>query len=185
MGKPDRFLGPPSRPAREACHAGVLLHPKHQGMDRMGTRVTLRPRPSLTPLQGHVSAIHNSSFFHLFDREYQVIAAKALASLLSPDPGSMIFGEHTTLPESGDCFNSFRQTTMECIGPSDWEKLWKGIFSGGAIEVETTVRKLRMDEGTGIRQDVEGGKWCVRRLCRKQCLFYYSESLHSINLEVG
>ena len=55
---------------------------------------------------------------------------------------------------------------------------------------ETTVHKLRMDEGTGIRQDVEDGnrvtmEWCVRRLCRKQCLFYYSESLHIINLEVG
>ena len=81
----------------------------------------------------------------------------------------MIFGEHTTLPESGDCFNSFRQTTMECIGPSDWEKLWKGIFSEGEIEVETTVRKLGMDKGMGRCQNIEDGnrvtmEWCVRRL---------------------
>ena len=60
---------------------------------------TSTPVPSalttLTPLQGHVSAIHASMFFHLFDEEKQRALALRLAGLLSPRPGSMVLGRHT------------------------------------------------------------------------------------------
>jgi hypothetical protein len=56
---------------------------------------------SLTPLQGHVSAIHASAFFHLFGLEDQTRLAKQLASLLSPEPGSLILGSHSGLKEKG------------------------------------------------------------------------------------
>ncbi|KAI0090002.1 hypothetical protein BDY19DRAFT_1056370 [Irpex rosettiformis] len=56
---------------------------------------------SLTPLVGHVSAIHASSFFHLFDEEHQLKLAHLVNALLSPEPGSIAFGAHGGLPEKG------------------------------------------------------------------------------------
>ena len=49
---------------------------------------------TLTPLLSRVSAIHASMFFHLFDEEKQRALALRLAGLLSPRPGSIIFGRH-------------------------------------------------------------------------------------------
>ncbi|KAF5359213.1 hypothetical protein D9756_003133 [Leucocoprinus leucothites] len=56
---------------------------------------------SLNPLKGHVSAIHTSLLFHLFDEEKQLDLARRLASLLSPEEGSMIFGGHYARPKQG------------------------------------------------------------------------------------
>ncbi|KAF8273973.1 hypothetical protein EI94DRAFT_1794631 [Lactarius quietus] len=55
---------------------------------------------SLNPLHGHISAIYASSFFHLFPEDAQPRVARALAGLLSPVPGSMIFGKQLGLPEA-------------------------------------------------------------------------------------
>ncbi|KAF7979120.1 hypothetical protein HWV62_43337 [Athelia sp. TMB] len=41
---------------------------------------------SLNPLRGHVSAVHASSLFHLFDEAHQHQLTDALGSLLSPEP---------------------------------------------------------------------------------------------------
>ena len=62
---------------------------------------TLRDLSSLTPLQGKVSAIHTSAFFHLFPEEQQLALAHRFASLLSPQKGSIIFGQHGSRPEKG------------------------------------------------------------------------------------
>jgi hypothetical protein len=46
----------------------------------------------LIPLQGKISAIRTSSFFHLFPEDRQVQLAKiVVSSLLSPKKGSVIF----------------------------------------------------------------------------------------------
>ncbi|CDO72721.1 hypothetical protein BN946_scf184990.g4 [Trametes cinnabarina] len=50
---------------------------------------------SLNPSRGHVSAIHSSAFFHLFDEEKQEHIARAMGGLLSPEPGSIILGTHS------------------------------------------------------------------------------------------
>lgn len=62
---------------------------------------TLSVLSGLTPLQGHVSAIHASMFFHLSDEAKQVELAQRLASLLSPTSGSLIFGRQLTAPIKG------------------------------------------------------------------------------------
>ncbi|KAF7367632.1 hypothetical protein MSAN_00826800 [Mycena sanguinolenta] len=49
---------------------------------------------TLTPLHGHISAIHVSSVFHLFFEAEQTQLAHSLAGLLSPLPGSLIFERH-------------------------------------------------------------------------------------------
>ena len=156
--------------------AGDVFDPKHIAPAPPTYSTPSTPRPilstltSLTPLQGHVSAIHISQFFHLFDKEQQIALARIAASLLSPEPGSMIFGRHASMEESGSCYNSFRQTSMWCFGPSDWEKLWKEIFSEGEIEVEAKVHifktdNLRRCEDISINVGHSGNMmWCVQRL---------------------
>jgi len=108
------------------------------------------PRPilstltSLTPLQGHVSVIHVAAFFHLFDKDEQIAAARALTSLLSPTPGSFIFGGHGTQSQSGaGGFKNFRGKDVHCFSSEDWVALWDGeIFKKGTVEVETQIFSL-------------------------------------------
>jgi len=107
-------------------------------------QLPLTPRPnlstltSLTPLQGHVSVIHVTAFFHLFDKEEQIAAARALASLLSPTTGSFIFGAHATQASTGgSTFKNVRGKDIYCFSPEDWVALWDGeIFKKGSVEVE-------------------------------------------------
>ncbi|KAF7779044.1 hypothetical protein Agabi119p4_3389 [Agaricus bisporus var. burnettii] len=83
----------------------------------------LSPRPtdlrtlvSLTPLQGHISVIHASSFFHLFDEEKQLALAKQLASLTNRRYMLVIVKCFVTRPKPGRIYG------ME---PSSGEELSK------------------------------------------------------------
>lgn len=94
---------------------------------------------SLTPLHGHISAIHASSLFHLFDEAQQTILASRLGSLLSPVPGSIIFGSHGGLHEKGE-FVGFGGRKMFCHSSQTWKDLWDGqIFTRGSVQVEATI----------------------------------------------
>lgn len=99
---------------------------------------------SLTPLQGHITFIHVSAFFHLFDKDTQVKAAKALAPLLSPEPGSIIFGSHASQPESGDRpIPNSRGQQVYRFSPGDWSELWNGgIFEKGTVEVQASLHEI-------------------------------------------
>jgi len=122
---------------------------------------------TLTPLHGHVSAVHASSLFHLFDEENQTALARALASLLSPMPGSIIFGSHGALPEKGLVVQSIpgilNPLPMFCHNPESWSQLWeKEIFNAGQVRVEATLKEV-----PSLRsKDIKGGVmvWCVTRL---------------------
>ncbi|EDR08693.1 uncharacterized protein LACBIDRAFT_297150 [Laccaria bicolor S238N-H82] len=98
---------------------------------------------SLTPLQGHISAIHASSFFHLFDEAQQEVLARRVATLLSPEPGSVIFGLHGGLPEKGLRAEVSRAgRRMFCHSPDGWRELWDGqVFSKGTVQVEATLKE--------------------------------------------
>ncbi|KAI0322175.1 hypothetical protein OF83DRAFT_1167835 [Amylostereum chailletii] len=107
------------------------------------------PRPilselkSLNPLRGHVSAIHTSSFFHLFDENGQQRLAHAVAGLLSPEPGSMIFGQHSGLPQKGFRMSSFLAREGFAHGPDSWRELWDGeVFAKGTVKVETELKEV-------------------------------------------
>jgi len=81
---------------------------------------------TLTPLHGHVSVIHTSSFFHLFSEEKQLELARKLAGLLSPLPGSMIFGLHSRQAEKGLRTESSELRTgdyMFCHSDESWKEL--------------------------------------------------------------
>jgi hypothetical protein len=101
----------------------------------------LRNLNSLNPLHGRVFAIHASSFFHLFDEEKQLHVARALAGLLSPEPGSVIFGMQVGLPEKGFEQSAVnRDHWMWCHSPESWTQLWDGlIFENGVVNVQTKL----------------------------------------------
>jgi hypothetical protein len=104
------------------------------------------PRPadlhtltSLNPLRGHVSALFAGAFFHLFDEDGQARAARRLAGLLSPEPGSMLMGVQGGMLERG-----IRQPhpdfPMFCHSPVTWRKMWDDVFGENKIQVRTHLR---------------------------------------------
>lgn len=107
----------------------------------------LQSLTSLTLLQGHVSAIHASSFVHLFTQEQQTLVCKVLASLLSPDPGSTIFGSHVGLPKNGIRARPMTGGDMDmfCHDPNSYKELWHQIFGKGGINVEVQGEVIKRD----------------------------------------
>jgi hypothetical protein len=96
-----------------------------------------------------VFAIHASSFFHLFGQEKQLYVAHALAGLLSPEPGSVIFGLHVGNPEKGLISNPARGGhQMFCHSPESWTQLWDGlVFGKGVVNVQAKLVQVeRKDE---------------------------------------
>lgn len=129
-------------------------------------RPTLSTLTSLTPLQGHISAMHVSSFFHLFTEDEQLAAARALATLLSPEPGSMIFGMHGSQPTKGDRPQpNVRGKVIFCHTAESWTELWDGVvFKKGTVDVSA---KLLEGERRVPAQRPDGKwyrmVWCVKR----------------------
>lgn len=124
----------------------------------------------LTPLHGQVSAIHISSVFHLFFEPQQLQLARALAGLLSPLPGSVIFGSHV-----GRRVKGFREEAlcsgghhMFCHSPESWVAMWEEVFPADTIRVQVLLRPRNSgmpDEGEG-NSSVEHGVlvWSVIRV---------------------
>ena len=130
----------------------------------------LRSLTSLTPLHGRVFAIHATAIFHLFGEEKQLQLARALAGLLSPEPGSMIFGAHIGVPEKKGFEPPVmhRDHHMWCHSPESWTELWDGlVFEKGVVEVQT---KLYHAERKGFDPDAPQNStltylvWLVTRL---------------------
>ena len=101
------------------------------------------------------SAIHASAFFHLFSEKRQLYAARALAGLLSAEPGSMILGQHVIQPVKGLYkLGSSANDDMFCHSPQSWEELWNGeVFKKGTVKVETEIEEVEKPDfvSTDIR----------------------------------
>ncbi|KAH7910790.1 hypothetical protein BJ138DRAFT_1152166 [Hygrophoropsis aurantiaca] len=98
---------------------------------------------SLNPVRGRVSAIYASLLFHLFGEQKQLHLARALAGLLSPLPGSVIFGSHIGRPdEKGPLPDPLLGpgVKMFCHCPSSWEEMWNTVFKEGTISVKGEVK---------------------------------------------
>ena len=116
--------------------------------------VNLGSLKSLTPLQGHVSAIFAGSFFHLFGEDQQLELARRLAALLSPLPGSVIFGVHVGLPEKGGRLvwgSGSQEVRMFSHSAESWRELWQDqVFEKHSVKVEARLRpKESSDPMTG------------------------------------
>ncbi|KAH7928246.1 hypothetical protein BV22DRAFT_1005227 [Leucogyrophana mollusca] len=104
---------------------------------------------SLNPVRGHVSVIHAASLFHLFDEEKQRDLACALAGLLSPEPGSVIFGSHRGAPRTEVLADAANATmfNMFCHSPDSWKSLWDGdVFAKGVVRVDAEVREFTVKD---------------------------------------
>ncbi|KAH7884932.1 hypothetical protein F5I97DRAFT_1811072 [Phlebopus sp. FC_14] len=106
------------------------------------------PPPDLTTLtclntlRGSVSVIHASSFFHLFNGEKQLHLARALAGLLSPRPGSVIFGLHAGAHETGWIDEPLHgaRVNMFCHNAESWDAMWDGgVFEEGTVRTESVL----------------------------------------------
>jgi len=103
---------------------------------------------ALSVLEGRISVIHASKFFHLFIEDKQVELCHRLAKLLSPSPGSMIFGQHRGSDVAGDIVNGIRGETVFCHSPDSWEKLWNGVvFPGGTVRVNCVLQPGKWHPG--------------------------------------
>ncbi|KAF5344030.1 hypothetical protein D9758_012874 [Tetrapyrgos nigripes] len=126
---------------------------RHLPSTEKPTRSILTPSKSLAPLQGHVSAIHASALFHLFVESQQRVLARKIASLLSPEPGSVIFGIHNGAATPGEHANR-RGESVFWHSVESWKKLWiggegeEGVFPHGTVDVDAKLleRKLSSHE---------------------------------------
>ncbi|KAL4064872.1 hypothetical protein V8B97DRAFT_1199661 [Scleroderma yunnanense] len=117
---------------------------------------------SLNPLHGHCSVINASAFFHLFDEEKQLHFARALAGLLSPEPGSIICGIQTGKKEKGIVtqVEQGAQYDLFAHSPESWEEMWNGmVFEKGEVQ----VRAERKEIVFAVRK-IELLYWSVTRL---------------------
>ena len=72
-------------------------------------------------------------------------AAKALASLLSPIPGSMIFERHVSTNDgaSKDVTLVIGDRTVYGFIVEDWKRLWNGeVFKEGSVHVEAELHDI-------------------------------------------
>ncbi|KAF8816992.1 hypothetical protein BYT27DRAFT_7154095 [Phlegmacium glaucopus] len=105
---------------------------------------SLKTLTSLNLLRGHVSAIYVASFFHLFSEQDQLRIAKKLASLLSPEPGSMLLGIHLGHHIEGIWGRDTVNIRIFCHSPESWKVMWDNVFGKGQVEV-----KARLKAGLG------------------------------------
>ena len=127
----------------------------------------LRSLTSLNALRGRVFAIHASLFFHLFGQEKQLYVAHALAGLLSPEPGSVIFGLHLGSPEKGFVESPTRRDhQIFCHSPESWTQLWDGlVFGKGMVNVQAKLVQMeRKESDESQAQTVTVLVWSVTRL---------------------
>ncbi|OJA14040.1 hypothetical protein AZE42_12187 [Rhizopogon vesiculosus] len=83
-----------------------------------------------------------SSIF--FKEDKQLHMARALAGLLSPEPGSVILGAHTGAQEKGVVNPVLRNVEVDMFAhdPESWIAIWDGeVFEKGMVKVEAEFRE--------------------------------------------
>jgi hypothetical protein len=119
---------------------------------------------SLNPVQGKISAIHISSFFHIFSEDRQLQLAKIVSSLLSPEKGSVIFGQHGTKHVKG--LIEHNGATLFCHSSESWIQMWvEDVFGGeDRVKVDAELVSGRGFISISEEEKVCLLKWSVTRL---------------------
>jgi len=122
---------------------------------------------SLNPLIHKINLIHTASFFHLFNQEEQMNLAQLLAGLLSPKPGSMIFGSHRGNTISTTGTNPLGGVRFE-HSPESWNEMWnETIFRKGTVQCTSCIRTEERRDLTNPEEPVRMTTllvWSVKRL---------------------
>lgn len=80
----------------------------------------------------------------MFDEDKQLDLAHRLAGLLSPEPGSIIFGLHYIRKEKGSRKEVLTPGDNKLFwhSPESWRQLWDGlVFKEGTVEVEVEYKE--------------------------------------------
>lgn len=137
---------------------GDILNPEFLAISSpVTTAVQESPAPapdlaslkSLNPLHGRVSGIFTGAFFHLFSYDQQYQIARALAGLLSPEPGSILLGVQGGVAEKGFWQPIGSEYKMACHSPESWAEMWHEIFKGEEGEETVVEVKARLREEVG------------------------------------
>ena len=96
---------------------------------------------ALKQMDGKMDVINAASFFHLFDWDQQVKAAKRAVQLLKPVSGSLIVGRQGGKPEAGSFAHVMKEMTAFWHNPESWAKMWKqvGDETGTDWEVQAVL----------------------------------------------
>ncbi|KAG1841694.1 hypothetical protein DFJ58DRAFT_718135 [Suillus subalutaceus] len=124
--------------------------------------IDLSSLKSLNPLHGRISAISATRLFHLFTEDKQVHLARALAGLLSAQPGSVICGYQIGTLEKGmvTANISGSEHRLFAHSPKTWSSLWDGeVFEKGSVKVETELVEVAIREVQLLMME-----WSVVRL---------------------
>jgi len=107
-------------------------------------RPDLSTLTSLNPLAGRCAVVYASNFFHMFSEENQLHLAKALAGLLSSQPGSMICGEHVGNQKKGTFRKVYAGRELEAFQhcPDSWNAIWDEVFAKGKVKVDVKIQHL-------------------------------------------
>ena len=117
---------------------------------------------SFRPLTGRVSVIYIARFFHLFNEGEQVEVACKLASLLSPELGSTIFGTHIGSPERPPMNCSDTPMVFFRHSPESWRELWEDkVFAGRPVKLDATVSRVSEQSRHMSRSDEHLLTWSV------------------------
>lgn len=87
----------------------------------------LDPESGLKELDGTIDIVNAASFFHLWDWEGQVKAAKRIVQLLKAEPGVMLVGRQGGQVNAGDFSHISKEHTAYWHSPESWTKLWKQV----------------------------------------------------------
>ncbi|KAG1821674.1 uncharacterized protein BJ212DRAFT_914119 [Suillus subaureus] len=107
--------------------------------------IDLSSLKTLNSLHGRISAINAITFFHLFNEEKQLHVARALAGLLSAQPGSVICGFDTGSREKGTVTANLSGAEYQTFShsPETWSSMWDGeVFEKGTVKVETEFMEI-------------------------------------------
>ncbi|KAJ6782923.1 hypothetical protein PWT90_03075 [Aphanocladium album] len=126
----------------------------------------LAPGPSnLDQLQGQISIVGASLFFHLFSWEQQLFIGRRLVGLLAKDVKGLIVGGHAGADEG------FKQLTyldhpVFLHSASSWQKLWDEIGAATGTRWEATSRKDQILRTSVIKGEEQSFvmKFVVRQL---------------------
>lgn len=111
--------------------------------------IDLSSLKSLNPLHGRISAINATRLFHLFTEDKQLHLARALAGLLSAQPGSVICGYQVGALEKGMLSANTSGSVHQLFAhsPKTWSSLWDGeVFEKGSVKVETELVEVAIRE---------------------------------------
>lgn len=127
----------------------------------------------LRQLAGKLDVVHAASFFHLFDWDGQVAAAKKIVSLFRPESNSLLIGRQAGRAEAGDFTAQVEQTKSRYWhNPASWVKLWQqvGEETGTKWDVEadfddsTDLFRQKAGMADFIPQDTRFMRFIIRKV---------------------